>query len=485
MYIRCTQADHQNQQIIGFCIDSACTNQKPYCHLCLPSHIQHNNKLTSEELLSGWIQERILAAQDIQKNVQECKIALDRLINFLFLYNNFNIQQLTELGLSKIDQLIKGFSQIGDCEEKLFKQLKQSIEQTKSFVNEIIKKIKNQPNIKQNDNIQIPQSYHLSILEPNSNPFTFDLTKQQSIKQVQWCIAIAFNKDQSIVIAGCNNEIKVFQHIQGNLNLIQIFSEHTKDVYTLNFMKNTNDFVSGSEDCSIIIWKVTGNDQWKCQQKLFGHSNKIFSLLLSNTDDLIISGSDTIKFWRKQDQWLFQQTIIDHTDVVYSLSLNEEQNKLISCSFDLLILVIELQKLDKKWSVTQKIYVDQRGFRLCLINDNQFTFQLYCKEQMYVYVLDSNTNQYRKTKEIAVKFGSIYDNCLFPQQYQKQKCLLVNKNGKHVNLMKKLQNGDFIVQQSIEFDNCIIFGQLSDDGQYLITWDDGSKEIQIRKYREL
>ncbi|CAD8116479.1 unnamed protein product [Paramecium primaurelia] len=138
------RSDHQNQQIIGFCIDGACPNQKLFCHLCLPSHIQHISKLTSEELLSGWIKERILAAQDIQKNIQECKIALDRLINLFFLYNNFNIQQLTELGLSKIDQLIKGFSQIGDCEEKLFKQLKQSIEQTKSFVNEIIKKIKNQ-----------------------------------------------------------------------------------------------------------------------------------------------------------------------------------------------------------------------------------------------------------------------------------------------------------------------------------------------------
>ncbi|CAD8201388.1 unnamed protein product [Paramecium pentaurelia] len=487
MQITCTQADHQNLQIIGFCIDNTCPNQRPYCHFCLPSHVQHINKLTSQELLSGWIKERILMVQNIQKNVQECKIALDSLINVFLPYNNFNIQQLTELGLQQIDQFIKGLCQMENCEEQLFKQLKQAIDQTKSNTNEIIKKTKNQTNIKQNDNLQNRQQQpkHICIVEQNQNPFTFDLIKQYSIKQDEWCIAIAFNKDQSIVLAGCNNDIKVFKHVQGKLNQVQLLSEHTDIVNTLNFMKNTNDFVSGSDDSSIIIWQAIGNYQWKCQQKLNGHSDIIYSLLTNNTDDLIISGSDTIKFWVKQDQWLCQQTISDHTYFVCSLSLNEQQNKLISCSYDSQILVIEQQKLDKKWIVTQKITADQEGQRLCFINDFQFTFQPYCKDQIYVYDMDSNTKKYSMTKQIAVKCSSSGENCFFPQQYINQKCLLVNKNGNYVNLIRKKGNGDFTVQQSIEFGQFFIYGQLSDDGEYLITWDSGSKEIQIRKYRQL
>ncbi|CAD8189361.1 unnamed protein product [Paramecium pentaurelia] len=175
---------------------------------------------------------------------------------------------------------------------------------------------------------------------------------------------------------------------------------------------------------------------------------------------------------------------IDHTDWVCSLSLNEQQNKLISCSKDSQILIIEWSKLDKQWSVTQKIKVDQYGYRLCFINDNLFTFQPYGKDQMYIYEMDTNNKQYNKIQEIELKYDSSGCDILFPQQYIKSKCLLVNKNGKNVNLMRKKQNGDFIIQQSIQFSSNTLYGQLSDDGEYLITWDDGSKEIQIRKCKE-
>ncbi|CAD8213301.1 unnamed protein product [Paramecium pentaurelia] len=251
-------------------------------------------------------------------------------------------------------------------------------------------------------------------------------------------------------------------------------------------MKKTNNFVSGSLDKSIIIWQMIGNNQWNCQQKLNGHSNCIFCLLLNNTDDLIISGSyDTkIKFWMKQNQWICQQTISDHTGSVYSLSLNEKQNKLISCSNDSQILVIKQSELDKQWSVIQKIKVDQYGYRLCFINDNLFTFQPYCKEQMYIYEMDSNNKQYNKIKEIELMYDSNDCDCLFPQQYIKSKRLLVNKNGQNVNLMRKKENGDFLIYQSIQFTSHQIYGQLSNDGEYLITWDRGSKEIQIRKFKE-
>ncbi|CAD8065766.1 unnamed protein product [Paramecium sonneborni] len=324
-------------------------------------------------------------------------------------------------------------------------------------------------------------------MKANSNQFTFELMNENRIKKVDRCDAITFNKDQSLVLAGCGQDIRVFQHQQGKLNEINILKEHKDYVQALNFMNKTNNFSSGSLDKSILIWQVIGHNQWSCQQILNGHQNSIFCVVLNNNDDLIISGSfdKTIKFWMKQNQWLCQQTITDHTNYVYSLSLNEQQNKLISCSYDSQILVIQQSKWDKIWSVTQKIKVDQYGQRLCFINDIQFTFQPFHKEQMHVYELDTNNKQYMKTKEIAVKCGSNSCDCLFPQQYLKSKSLLVNKNGKNVNLIKKQENGDFITLKSIEFDSPYLYGQLSDDGVYLITWDLKSKEIQVRRYKQL
>ncbi|CAD8212575.1 unnamed protein product [Paramecium pentaurelia] len=48
-----------------------------------------------------------------------------------------------------------------------------------------------------------------------------------------------------------------------------------KMVQHQNFMKKSNNFVSGSTDKSIIIWYMNQNNQWKCQQKLDGHSDAI------------------------------------------------------------------------------------------------------------------------------------------------------------------------------------------------------------------
>ncbi|CAD8166248.1 unnamed protein product [Paramecium pentaurelia] len=99
--------------------------------------------------------------------------------------------------------------------------------------------------------------------------------------------------------------------------------------------------------------------------------------------------------------------------------------------------------------------------------------------------VSSTNKQYSKTKEIDVKSGSNCGcNVWFPQQYIKQKCLIVNKNGYNINLIRMNQNGDFITKQSIDFGHHNIFAQMSEDGEYLMNWDNKSKEIQIRKYHQ-
>ncbi|CAD8118187.1 unnamed protein product [Paramecium primaurelia] len=349
-----------------------------------------------------------------------------------------------------------------------------------------IQKAKNS-NFKLEFQTQEIQSQNLLREKENLKQFTYDLIKESSIKQDQTCCAMAFNKDKSIVAVGCDQQIKIFEFKQGIMEQIQLLNKHENNISTLNFMKKTNQLISGShKDGQIIIWLMNQKNQWTCSQILNGHSKGITCLIFNNNEDLIISGSfdKTIKFWVKQIEWISQQTITDHEKDVYALSLNEKQNRLISCSDDDYIFIIEFYEQDKLWIVKQRIKQINFGIRLCFINDNLFSCQLYQKDQLYIYELNNSNGQYIKTKEFQVRYSQKDGYCLFPQQYIKQKCLLINKNGQYINLMKKNQNDEFEMGQIIEYQTSRIYGSMSDDGEYLITWDEYSKEIQIRKYQE-
>ncbi|CAD8198004.1 unnamed protein product [Paramecium octaurelia] len=320
----------------------------------------------------------------------------------------------------------------------------------------------------------------------DSKLFTYQIIKDNSIKKDQYCFVIAIKEDCSIVAVGCYNQIKIYEFKLGMIKQIQTLYQHNNEVFTLNFMKKSNQLISGDSGGSILIWSSHDNCQWNCSQIIKEHSHYINCLILNNNEDLFISSSsdNTIKFWIKQNEWTCQQTITDHTSYVFQLCLNEQQDKVISCGQDNRILVIEYSEQSKMWIVIQNIKVDQQGYRLCFINDDLFTFQPRYGNMMHVYEMNSVSKQFTKTKNITINQGTDYWQ-LFSQQFIKEKQILVNKHKQCVNLIRKTENNGFNVEQSIQFNTLSIFGQLSNDGQYLITWDDQSKEIQIREYQPL
>ncbi|CAD8128832.1 unnamed protein product [Paramecium sonneborni] len=333
---------------------------------------------------------------------------------------------------------------------------------------------------------EVVQQLKKKINESYLSPFRFDLVEQPSqVSQKESCYAIAINKGFSTLVTGCDSKIKVFEFKQGMLKQIQILDEHQDYVTTLNFMKNQNQFLSGSYDSSVIIWSNEQHNQWISQQKLNGKTICINCLIVNNNEDLIVLGcyDRTIQFWIKENEWLCLQAITDHSSSVYGLSLNQQQNRIISCGYDNQILIIEQSQQNKEWIVIQKIKVEQYGYRICFIDNNMFTFQSFDKEQMSIFKMSSINKQYTQIQHISVKGGSDF-NCFFPQQYIKAKSILVNKNGEYTNLIRKKQNGEFLTQQSIHLGTSNLTGVMSEDGQYLITWDDKSKQIQIRKYNE-
>ncbi|CAD8194501.1 unnamed protein product [Paramecium pentaurelia] len=468
---------------------------------------RENFEFNQQNIMKGYQAKFETYCSQLQENLQSSFNRIDvlldqtmddieQLFNQRFQQQQQQQQQQSENIQQNITSLIKVSidNQIKKKEEYLNQEFKKQFNQI--YGKEKIQKQSLQETNKDKDlqlqsqnlqQIQTQQPIIQSSLQLILKPFTYNIIHNNSIKQHQPCYAIAINKDCSIVIAGCEKQIKVFQFKQEMLKQTQLLTEHQNVVNTLNFMNKSNHFISESDDNSIIIWSMNQNNQWICQQKLNGHNNSIYCLVYNNnTEDLIISGSSdrTIKFWKKQNQWLCQQTITDHTSCVLGLSLNQQQNKVISCGEDKQILIIEQSQQDSKWIVIQKIMVEKYGKRICFINDNLFTFQPSAIKQMYAYEMNNTNKQYLKTKDILVKCGRyVYD--LFPQQHIKSKSLLVNRYGFYVNLIRTTENGEFKTEQSIEFGSSDIYGCISDDAQYLITWDNDSKEIQIRKYIEI
>ncbi|CAD8123715.1 unnamed protein product [Paramecium sonneborni] len=339
--------------------------------------------------------------------------------------------------------------------------------------------------------------------ESSSDSFSYNLQNISFIKQETYCRAIALNNDNSILLTGNISIINVYQFKQGRLKLIQNLNKHKKGITTLNFIKSGY-FFSGSDDSQIIMWQKYLINQTKYIQKLKNHSNSILCLILNYNENLLVSSSYdfSIKFWNlpfyNLKQWKLMQTITEHTQPVYGLSMNKEQNQIISCGYDSLILVIEYEKCQSLWIIKQKINVDQWGYRVCFINTHIFTFQPCLSTQLYIYILDQMSQQYRIHQKLPVKGGGQFCSSLFPSIFNHNNNIILIKNGSHINLIKFIakQNNQkneeyfFKLEQSI---NCKvdyygignIFGTLSQDGNYLITWDAYSQQILIREYKNL
>ncbi|CAD8146679.1 unnamed protein product [Paramecium octaurelia] len=407
--------------------------------------------------------------KEIEKHLHS---SFDKINNFID--QVFNLDQQTsiisshgsELSLPKVNE----FNLVGQSNFQ-----SNMVQELMLLVNQ---KIKSQPQMEQDLKFKTPSQYNLK-------PFSYQIIQDNSIKQQNFCGAFAFNKDCSIIAVGCGNEILIYEFEQGKFKQTQVLVQHQNSIFTLNFMKKSNQLISGDCDNAILIWSISNKNQWVCLQTVQGHDSQINCLVVHKNEDLFISGSNdkTIKFWVKENEWKCSQTITYHQNSVYSLSLNEKQNQVISCGGDKFILITQYSEQTRNWVIIQQIDIDYFGIRLHFINNNTFTFQSQQGSMMQVYEMDSEYRIFTKTKEIILNQGDD-SNILFPQLYVKSKQLLINKNNKYVNFIRMTEYGEFKLEQSIQFAKNGIYGSLSDDGDYLITWDYSSYEIQIRKYQE-
>ncbi|CAD8179062.1 unnamed protein product [Paramecium octaurelia] len=315
-----------------------------------------------------------------------------------------------------------------------------------------------------------------------NEPFKYDLLKNYSIKDDK-IFAITISQDSTFVMAGYSHgTIKVFQFKNGQMKQTQILKNHQGIISCLHILDNCQQFVSGGTDSTIIIWQINEKKEWICLQILQRHTDCIRCIISNSNEDLIISCGDdsTIQFWNKDLQWNWQQRLLGHKNKVESISLNEESTKLISCAYmEFTILVSEKNSYDQEWVIIQAIKVDNWGQSLCFMNEFLFSFQPSRSESLFIYQLDKKTNQFQKLKEVRI--NSVYQSdSVFPLQFIKKTQIILTKTGYFINFIKFKQNGEFINGQSIKYQTQYIQGALTSDGQYLVTWDEGTKELQVR-----
>ncbi|CAD8148187.1 unnamed protein product [Paramecium octaurelia] len=342
-------------------------------------------------------------------------------------------------------------------------------------------------------------------INQNFEKANYQLLGDNTIHQDSWCGAVAIDEIHDLLLVGHKFVIKVFQFKNGALNRLSLLFNHTDFVTSLSLMQKQSFFLSGSHDMKIVVMSVHLMSNPKYIIKLASHMNSITQVLSHpiNKEMFMSSSKDhTIKFWRISSRISKKhcfQTINHHTQSVIKLSINEDGTTLISLGMDQLILVLTQQELC--WVVKQKIHVSKEGPNILFITNEMFIFQPYqgfLKEQspetIWVYKLKKENEQYSLFQNI--KTSDTLQACIgsFPLFYNHQKKLLLFQNGNSLKIMKlqNLEKGEFTLEQVISFNKSLrinplrfICGAISKDWQYLVTWDNTSFCLQVRKQIEL
>ncbi|CAD8116831.1 unnamed protein product [Paramecium primaurelia] len=469
-----------------FCTNPFCKEKRLYCfEQCQKLQYRHSGHSQNTEK----IQELCNYVKGISQQCYE--LVNDLEVQFLKveqIFKQFKDDILSKYSLSQgvLKQLNSNQINEALCNFVRFNEEKQKLStQFKEISNQFILSLENC-----SEEFEISQQDYFKNSEDsfnlNSKHFSYVLMQENRINQSTRCCSFTFNNDSSIIIVGLENgDIQIYELINELMKQKQICKIHSDAVYCLQFMKKSNQFVSGSGDTSIIIWSLNDQLQWFNSYKLLGHTGIMLCLIIDSSENVIFSGnSDSlIKIWDKQNNnYLCKQTLNENKGDILSISLNPEQNILISCVEEQNYLIV-YQNKHNLWNIYQKIEIQLWGYRLCFIDNKSFTFQSNLSKFMEIYEINQETKLFTQINQVPVKTSSQCD-ALFPQQYIQQKSILINKNGQFINLFRIIPNISIQSQESIKFGSEYIYGALDKNAEYLITWDDYSQQIQLRKYKE-
>jgi len=143
------------------------------------------------------------------------------------------------------------------------------------------------------------------------------------------CNAVAWSTDGEHICAGLSEGgILLLDPSTGNINKSLV--GHTDEVWSVAFSPDCKYIASGSDDCTVGIWSVSGE-----QEQVFdGHTKGVTSVAFFPHGQSIASGSSdgTVRIWYTSGER--QQILNGHTDRVTSVALSPDALKVVSGGYD-------------------------------------------------------------------------------------------------------------------------------------------------------
>ncbi|CAD8171604.1 unnamed protein product [Paramecium octaurelia] len=323
-----------------------------------------------------------------------------------------------------------------------------------------------------------------SILEKNDNfeqSISLNLI-DDSFQQRDFCYALAFNKDNSILITNSENLILIWKFDFGKMELIQSIATHTEDVNCLSFSKKSNNFISGSNDNCLRCWKQISSKEWISSQE-FVCNSYVYTFKLYNDENQLISGSFHGQI-NMGNELKLTQSLDKHTGTVYDLSLNQSETQFISCSKDNTIIVWG-KGLNSYWEFKYivKQSINDFGCKVHFINDDQFIWVSGGQEsQDCIFTFGLNKGVFEEipaAKVQLIKDTSNYDIFQFPIIYQEQQNIMVFRHKTHIYFIQRQQNGQLKICYQLNCQTNVIFGTLTNDSKYLVIKSNSNNKYMI------
>ncbi|CAD8068098.1 unnamed protein product [Paramecium primaurelia] len=362
--------------------------------------------------------------------------------------------------------------------EKSFNYLKEKLNNDLSLfsTNNLINSI--QAKIYQLDNILISENDSDEIKQQIASTKLSNLFNYQIIPKIFCCSNIVMNQSSKLIMIAQIDYLSVYEFKNEQVyEVSKFYSGHDDYITKIYSMKHQNQFLTYSFGF-IQIWGKNIYGNWNCFQEL-PDINLNECLIVNEAEDLIILNSDNvIRFYEKINKWKLQQQLNVHSQQICTMSLNSEQNKLISSGYDNFICIMEKYE-NNQWILNQKIPLLFYGQALCFITNNIFAFQSKEGKNIQIYRFNEQLHCFKCESETQVIGNS--DNQEKILIYNPEKQILFNKTNNYIHIIKVKENGELQVGQSINFYTNQIGFTLSQDGNYLITWDNYTNGIQIRK----
>ncbi|CAD8188659.1 unnamed protein product [Paramecium pentaurelia] len=313
----------------------------------------------------------------------------------------------------------------------------------------------------------------------------------QEIRQNEICYAIGFNQNDSIMAAGFNECIKIWKIENGQFIDSQIILKGKSEVdfaICITFSKRKNLFVYGSYDHSIGIWNEIENGQWNPSDSSneMSHSGMVTCILFNQCEDQVISGSQdkSIIIWKFNGTSIkFDQQLIKHKNTIFNICMNQQETEIASMSKDQQIII--WVKISNKWKIKQIIQQSNINFGDIVTFISNDVLVLYQNFQKFTYARSTIDTHFTQISEQSLDLTDIVKNdeqYLFPTFHFIHKNLIVQKKDGNVYFVvvdedfQPLSLSKLYINQKNTF-----YGNITNNGRYLVIWSFGDLEFKIYK----